>query len=150
MTAKKIPYVLYAALSYTIGMAALLYLIGFVIDAPLPKTVDHGPRVSRQGEGVLWNVAVLLAFLVPHSVMARPRFKTWWTRMIPAALERATYVLVSGVSTFGMIAAWQPLRQTIWEVETPAVRLLQHRGERLDVQRPPCVCCSLPGTPWPG
>jgi protein-S-isoprenylcysteine O-methyltransferase Ste14 len=74
------------------------------------------------------NLAVLAAFLVLHSVMARPAFKARWTRLISPALERATYILVSGITTFAMVWAWQPLPQTLWLVEHPASRLALQVG----------------------
>jgi methanethiol S-methyltransferase len=121
MTAKKILYGLYAISAYAIGMASLLYLMGFVIGAPLAKTIDAGAS-ARLPPTLATNLAVLLAFLVPHSVMARPRFKAFWTRIVPQALERATYILYSGLSTLLMLWAWQPMPGTLWQFESAAAR----------------------------
>lgn len=116
MNVKRLAYGLYAVVAYTIGMASLVYLMGFVIGAPLPKTVDTGLSAPLPPT-LLTNVAILVAFLVPHSVMARPRFKRWWTQRVPPELERATYILVSGVTLFALLWAWQPMPQTMWQVE---------------------------------
>jgi protein-S-isoprenylcysteine O-methyltransferase Ste14 len=121
MTAQKLSYGLYSVAAYAIGMASLVYLMGFVIGIPLPKTIDGGLSAPLPVT-LVTNLAILVAFLVPHSVMARPRFKTWWTRWVPAALERSTYVLVSGVTTLLMLWAWQPMPQTLWQLDAAPVR----------------------------
>lgn len=121
MSTKRLAYGLYAVVAYAIGMASLVYLMGFVIGAPLPKTVDAGLSAPLPAT-LIANVAILVAFLVPHSMMARPSFKRWWTQRIPPELERATYILVSGVTLLAMMWAWQPMPQTIWHVEDAAGR----------------------------
>jgi len=118
---------LYAVVAYAVGMASILYLMGFVAGVGVPKTLDAGPSAALPAT---WstNLAVLATFLVLHSLMARPAFKARWTRLIPPALERATYILVSGVTTFAMVWAWQPLPHTLWLVEHPLARLALHVG----------------------
>lgn len=117
---KKLLYSLYAIFAYAIGMASLVYLMGFIVDFAVPKTINAGPSAALPAT-VLSNVVVLAAFLILHSVMARPRFKAWWTRVVPPALERATYILTSGVTTLLMLWAWQPLPETLWRVESPVL-----------------------------
>jgi methanethiol S-methyltransferase len=119
ITPRNLVYGLYAVAAYAIGMASLLYLAGFVIGAPLPKTVDGGIAAPLPATHAI-NVALLIAFLVPHSVMARPRFKAWWTRFVPAELERATYILYSGLTTMLLMWAWQPAPETLWQLDGAA------------------------------
>jgi protein-S-isoprenylcysteine O-methyltransferase Ste14 len=58
--------------------------------------------------------------------MARPAFKRWWTRIIPASIERNTYVLATCVAMWAMYMLWHPLPGTIWTVEAPAARAALH------------------------
>ena len=119
-TTMKLGYALYAAAAYTIGMGALVYLMGFVIGAPMLKHVDSG---DAGGWGAfLGDILLLIAFTVPHSIMARPWFKTWWARWVPIPLERSTYILVSGLSTFALVFLWQPITSPVWQIDVPPAR----------------------------
>ncbi|HAG94441.1 MAG: hypothetical protein CMK83_22235 [Pseudomonadales bacterium] len=120
---KKITLLSYALIAYTVGMASLLYLMGFLINLYVPKSIDSGTT-----EG-LWlplfsNMGLLVAYFAIHSVMARPWFKAAWQRIIPAGTERSTYILISGVTVFLLVLLWQPLTTTIWLTENPIARNL--------------------------
>ncbi len=61
------------------------------------------------------NIGWVVLFAVQHSVMARTGFKTWWTRWVPAYLERSVYVGLSGVLLLGLASTWQPLAgEPLW------------------------------------
>lgn len=55
--------------------------------------------------------------------MARPAFKSWLTRVVPAHLERATYVLFSNLALALLMWQWRPLHLELWHVESPALAL---------------------------
>src|SRR5262245_43601747 len=86
----------YGVASYLVFLAAFLYAVGFVGDFLVPKSIDSGPRSSLPA-ALLVDTLLLGLFAVPHSVMARPGFKRWWTQFVPPPVERSTYVLVSSV-----------------------------------------------------
>jgi protein-S-isoprenylcysteine O-methyltransferase Ste14 len=113
---KRTTYGLYALISYTIGMASLLYLCGFMLNIIVPKGIDTVP-VGNTGQNLFINLAILTAFLVPHSIMARPAFKAWWTTIVPAPLERATYVLFSGVTLLIALWLWRPIPVVLWSLD---------------------------------
>ena len=103
---------------YAITLVTLLYAIGFVGNLWVPKSIDS-PRAVPLGVALLTDAALLLAFAIPHSVMARPAFKRWWTRIIPPAAERSTYILVASVTLIALYRYWEPLGGVVWNVESP-------------------------------
>jgi methanethiol S-methyltransferase len=115
---------LYAAVSYLIFFASFLYAIAFVGDLPfVPKTIDSGAAAPLV-PALIVNALLLGLFAVQHSVMARPAFKRWWTRLMPPPIERSTYVLAASLALIALYAFWRPLPQTIWSTSgTPALAL---------------------------
>jgi protein-S-isoprenylcysteine O-methyltransferase Ste14 len=110
----------YAVTSYLIFFAAFLYAIAFVGDLPIaPKTIDSG-RISPLVPTLVVNALLLGLFAIQHSVMARPAFKRWWTRLIPPPIERSTYVLFASLALVALYLFWRPLPQPIWTVTGPA------------------------------
>ena len=55
--------------------------------------------------------------------MARPAFKRVWTRIVPAAAERSTYVMLSGLGLALIIAFWRPIPVTLWLVDEPVLAI---------------------------
>lgn len=112
---------IYGILCYLIFFGTFLYAIGFIGNFIVPTTLD-GPRSMALGPAVAINLALLAVFALQHSIMARPAFKRWWTRFVPEAAERSTYVLLSSLALIILFAFWQPLGGVIWQVENAAGR----------------------------
>src|ERR1700756_5976690 len=119
---KRYLIILYGAVAYLLFLAAFLYLVGFVGDLLVPRTVDHGPPAPI-GQAVLVDVLLVGAFGVQHSVMARPAFKAWWTRLVPQSIERSTYVVLSSAVLVLLYWQWRTMPAVIWDVRQPAGRL---------------------------
>jgi len=111
--------------SYLLFLAVFLYAVGFVGNLPVPKSIDSGPE-GPPFFAALVDSLLLLLFAVPHSVMARPAFKRWWTRFVPPPVERSTYVLVSSLALALLFWQWQPIPAVVWDVGHPAGRWPLH------------------------
>jgi protein-S-isoprenylcysteine O-methyltransferase Ste14 len=116
--------VAYSLSSYLAFLVVFLYFIGFVGGLPLPTAVDSGPAAPA-GEALLIDLALLALFGVQHSVMARASFKRAWTRVIPAVLERSTFVLASSLALAVIVWQWRPIAQpVVWDVTGAGAWLL--------------------------
>lgn len=115
---------IYSLFSYLGFLGVFTYFALFSDGILVPAHVDTGAP-SRLGLALAVNLALLLAFGVQHSIMAREGFKRVWTRLIPPQLERATYVLASSLALGLLMWQWRPLPSGVWSVEwAPAAALL--------------------------
>ncbi len=118
---KRLTIFAYGLICYAVFFATFLYAIGFVGNFFVPRAIDGAPQVEF-ATALLIDLGLLGLFAVQHSLMARPFFKRWFTRLIPDSAERSTYVLFSSLALIALFAFWQPLGGTIWNVEDPAGR----------------------------
>jgi methanethiol S-methyltransferase len=119
---KRFLTICYGGAAYALFLVAFLYLIGFVSNLVVPRSIDHG-LPAPIGQAVLVNALLVGAFGVQHSVMARPAFKTWWTRIVPSSIERSTYVVLSSAVLVLLYSQWRTMPAVIWDVRQPAARL---------------------------
>lgn len=120
---KRILVFVYGSLAYLVFLATFLYAVGFIGGFAVPTRLD-GPRSGPVGTTLAINVALLTAFAVQHSVMARKWFKDAWTRFVPPPAERSTYVLFSSLALILLFWQWRPMGGVVWSVEDPTARLV--------------------------
>ena len=115
----------YGIFCYALFFATFLYAIGFIGNLIVPKSIDSVPTVSL-GAALFINTLLLTVFALQHSIMARPFFKRAWTRIVPVAAERSTYVLFSSLALILLFALWQPMGGVIWDIDNAMARNALH------------------------
>jgi len=119
----KLLAVLYGVLSYVVFFGSFLYAVAFLEGLPVPKTIDSGPA-GPLVPSLLIDTALLGVFAIQHSVMARPAFKAWWTKMVPTQVERSTYVLLASLALALLLWQWRPAPSIVWSLTGPAALVL--------------------------
>ena len=119
---RRILVVGYGLIAYLVFLAVFVYTVGFLANAVVPRGIDDG-AVGPVWIAVLVNAGLLGAFAVQHTVMARPAFKRWLTRFLPASIERSTFVLAASLVLVAVVWWWQPLPATVWSVDAGWLRV---------------------------
>jgi protein-S-isoprenylcysteine O-methyltransferase Ste14 len=119
----KFIYFVYGVVCYVMFLGTFLYAVGFVGNFVVPKSMDSGPETPL-GIALTINMLLLGVFAVQHSVMARPAFKRWWTTIIPAPIERSTYVLFTNLALILLFWQWRPMGAVIWDVSDGPIAYL--------------------------
>lgn len=120
---KRYLFLIYGVISYVVFLATIVYAIGFIGNIAVPKALD-GPAVLPLWQALLINAGLLGVFAIQHTGMAREEFKKWWTKIIPAPIERSTYVMISNILMIALFWFWQPLGGEIWTVENPLAKAI--------------------------
>jgi protein-S-isoprenylcysteine O-methyltransferase Ste14 len=110
---------LYGVVAYVVFFATFLYAIGFVSGLGVPKTIDGGPATPLT-MALIIDVVLMSVFALQHSIMARPQFKRVWTKIIPPAVERSTFVMLASLALVLMFWQWRPIPAVIWHVNSVA------------------------------
>jgi len=114
----------YALVAYASFIAVFLYAVPFLADTVVPRTIDRGGPHAGTAAAATVDALLLAVFAVQHSVMARPAFKRRWTALVPAHVERSTYVLVASAALALAFWQWRPIPAVVWEVPSPVARVL--------------------------
>jgi protein-S-isoprenylcysteine O-methyltransferase Ste14 len=112
---KRLLIFVYGMVCYAVFFATFLYAIGFIGNFWVPKSIDSAQAGPIAGS-LLMDLGLLSLFAVQHSVMARPAFKRWWTRIVAQSAERSTYTLLSSLVLIALFVYWRPLGGVMWAV----------------------------------
>ncbi len=113
-------YFVYGVFCHLLFLATFAYMIGFVGNLWVANTIDSAPADVLSAVGI--DLLLIALFALQHSIMARPWFKRYWTRLVPETIERSTYVLLSCLVTFFLMWHWRGFDAVIWNVRHPVGR----------------------------
>ena len=113
---------LYGIAAYLVFFVTFLYAVGFVSGFVVGKTIDNGP-VASVTEALIIDLLLMSLFAIQHSVMARTRFKQWWTQFVPKSIERSTYVLLASLALALLLWQWRPMPTVLWQIGEPHLGL---------------------------
>jgi methanethiol S-methyltransferase len=108
-------YALVAYVAFLGSFTALVLASTGLLPAIVPA-VDGPPRHGL-GPALAIDLALVLAFGVQHTVMARGGFKRLLTRIVPEHLERSTFVLASALCTAAIAFWWAPVGGDAWALQ---------------------------------
>lgn len=109
---------LYGIVCYMLFFIVFNYAILFIGNIIVTPSLDTLVETDL-ASALMIDLGLLGAFAVQHSVMARPAFKRWWTKIIRPEVERSTYVLLSTLLLAAIVFFWQPLGGVIWQLTDP-------------------------------
>lgn len=108
-------YLAFGLAGYLASLLSMVYFGLFLANLVVPKCVDSGPA-GPLARAVGIDLALLGAFALVHSVMARQAVKDRIVQFFPQELERSLYSLVAGLQMALICWGWQPLPSPVWEV----------------------------------
>ena len=115
--------VLFGLLAYVFFFAMFLYLIAFVSNQVVPRSISIGPS-SAPLKALLIDLFLVSLFAIQHSIMARPWFKAALEKYWPPAIERSLYVVMSSLALYLLFVFWHPIPTTVWQIENNTLRAL--------------------------
>lgn len=113
----------FGVLAYLMFFASFIYLVGFVGNIGVPRSIDTGP-VAPAAQAMIVNIGLIILFGIQHSVMARSHFKTALLRYWPPAIERSLYVATTAVVLVVLYWFWRPLPDVVWSADSDWLRTL--------------------------
>jgi protein-S-isoprenylcysteine O-methyltransferase Ste14 len=113
----------YALTAYVLAIGfwpVFIFFIGNVprIESPLmDPSVSAGTTILPTWQAVAIDVALISAFALHHSFLARPAVKRVWGRFVAEPFRRATFTQIANVFAFAIIIHWQPIPIVLWQFD---------------------------------
>ena len=114
---KRLLGLIYGVLAYVLFFCTLLYIVGFVGNVFVPRSIDSGPSGSPVTAAVIDGL-LLSVFALQHSIMARHGFKQQWTRVVSWYMERSTYVVAASLALMLLLWQWRPIPAVVWDLRS--------------------------------
>jgi protein-S-isoprenylcysteine O-methyltransferase Ste14 len=108
-------YLAFGLAGYLASLLPMVYFAGFLANVAVPKSIDSG-LPGPAGRALAADLALLLAFALVHSLLARRTVKERLAKFFPPQLERSLYSLVAGVQMSLICWGWQPLPLPVWDI----------------------------------
>jgi methanethiol S-methyltransferase len=103
-----------ASLAFALALGTLV-----VLDRRLGRVPAPPDDAAFAPIDVLVDTILFSIFALHHSLMARTGLKTWLTRYVDPALERATYVWVASALFACVCLLWRPAPQILYQAGPP-------------------------------
>lgn len=113
--------IVYALFAYCVGASALFWF--FLAAVGFASYSLSGIETDSILAALYINFSLVFLFALQQTAMARKSFKQKWTLIIPAHLERATFVLSAGLCMALILWCWQPLPGVIWSFGNEYARM---------------------------
>jgi protein-S-isoprenylcysteine O-methyltransferase Ste14 len=104
----------YGILCYCLFILVFVYIEAFLLEIIVPKSINSGTMPTSNSRAIMSNLLLVFIFGFFHSLMSRKQFKEKWTRIIPVAAERSTYVLQASLFLVLLMWQWQPMPTLLW------------------------------------
>ncbi len=111
----------FAILAFAIAAVLVFALVSFwwlpcflTNERSAPMGIDRG-SAGPWIDAAAVDLALIALFGLHHSVMAREAVKRRLHRLMPEAVERSAFVLVSSLLLALVMAWWQPIPITLWK-----------------------------------
>jgi protein-S-isoprenylcysteine O-methyltransferase Ste14 len=111
---KKFASVVYGVGAYLSFYGAYFYLMAFTANVA-PHSVSGTPSLPPLPAALI-DVSLIILFGLQHAIMARPGFKSWWTRFVPPHLERSTFLWFGSGLIVAIVQFWQPIDGDLWNI----------------------------------
>jgi protein-S-isoprenylcysteine O-methyltransferase Ste14 len=117
----------YALTAYVLAIAywpIFMFFIGNVprIEKPLmDPSVSAGTTILPTWHALAIDVALILAFALHHSILARPSVKRLWGSLVPEPFRRATFTQIANIFAFAIVIHWQPIPIVLWQLDHHSV-----------------------------
>lgn len=102
------------AASLILGIGSMAGLVWFLWFGAFP--FGPGPALDGAGARLALDFALCLGFMIPHSLLVRPRICRRLKVLCPGVYQPAVYAIVSGATLLALLLFWQPVGTPVYDL----------------------------------